>query len=74
MGGLVDVFSPVAGFDGMVAGVWSDEVKRGEATLTVTLGPGVKLGRPARRDIVAAGERLLAARHPRAKAVKVAFA
>ena len=59
--------------DGFVAGIWGDEAKRGQATLTVTLGPGVKLGRPARRDIVAAGERLLAARHPRAKAVKVAF-
>jgi hypothetical protein len=60
--------------DGLVAGVWSDEAKRGEATLTVTLGPGAKLSRAARKDVVAEGERLLAARHPRAKATAVAFA
>ena len=60
--------------DGLVAAVWSDEVKRGEATLTVMPGPGVKLGRAAKRDVVAEGERLLAARHPRAKARRVVVA
>ena len=60
--------------DGLVAAVWSDEVKRGEATLTVTPGPGVKLGRAAKRDVVAEGERLLAARHSRAKARRVVVA
>jgi len=56
--------------DGLVAGVWSDEARRGEATLTVTLG-GARLDRAAKRAVVAEGERLLEARHPRAKARRV---
>lgn len=58
--------------DGRVAGVWSHEVKRREATLTVT--PLERLSAATRKAATAEGERLLRAVLPEARAHRVAFA
>ncbi|MFB9906214.1 winged helix DNA-binding domain-containing protein [Allokutzneria oryzae] len=51
--------------DGLVAGLWSSEVKRREATLT--LRPFGKLSAKVRKALVAEGERLARFSHPEAK-------
>ena len=55
--------------DGLVAGTWSIEVKRREATLT--LRPLERLARATRTALVDEAERLARALHPQAKAHKV---
>ena len=57
--------------DGKVAGTWSVEVRRREATLTLT--PCVPVARAARKPLVEEGERLLRFSHPKAKAHQVVF-
>jgi hypothetical protein len=52
--------------DGRVAGIWALEVKRREATLTLTAG--VKLARADQRALVAEGERLVRWSAPGARA------
>jgi hypothetical protein len=56
--------------DGLVAGTWSIEVKRGEAKLT--LRPLERLARATRSELVDEAERLVRALHPGAKAHAVA--
>ncbi|GAA3994721.1 winged helix DNA-binding domain-containing protein [Allokutzneria multivorans] len=51
--------------DGLVAGLWGSELKRGEATLT--LQPFGKITKAARRELDAEGEGLVRVLHPRAK-------
>jgi Winged helix DNA-binding domain len=58
--------------DGRVAGIWAIEVKRREATLTLTAG--VKLRRADERALVAEGERLVRWAEPRANAHAVVVA
>jgi DNA glycosylase AlkZ-like len=58
--------------DGMVAGTWDVEVKRGEAVLT--LRPLEKLPRAARTELVDEAERLAQTIRPEAKAHKVTVA
>ncbi len=55
--------------DGLVAGTWSIEVKRREATLT--LRPLERLARATRTAVVDEAERLATALHPQAKAHNV---
>jgi Winged helix DNA-binding domain len=52
--------------DGLVAGTWSAEVRRREATLT--LHPVGRLAKSAAKGLTAQGEGLLEALHPQAKA------
>jgi DNA glycosylase AlkZ-like len=52
--------------DGRVAGIWAIEVKRREATLTLTAG--AKLRKADERALVAEGERLVRWAEPKAKA------
>lgn len=63
---------PVFLIDGMIAGTWSVEEKRREATLT--LKPFERLARPARAAVVKEAERLLRFSHPAASARHVADA
>jgi hypothetical protein len=56
--------------DGLVAGTWSVEVKRREATLT--LRPLGRLARATRTALVEEAERLVRALQPQAKGHKVA--
>jgi hypothetical protein len=56
--------------DGLVAGTWSIEVRRREATLT--LRPLERLARDTRAELVDEAERLVRALQPEAKAHKVA--
>lgn len=58
--------------DGLVAGTWSIEVRRREATLTLL--PAGKVPRAARAEIVAEATGLLTALHPAAKAHAVTVA
>ncbi|HEV7503569.1 MAG TPA: winged helix DNA-binding domain-containing protein [Thermoanaerobaculia bacterium] len=58
--------------DGMMAGTWSLEERRREATLTVK--PFEKISRPARAAVTEEGERLLRFSQPAAKAHHVAVA
>jgi hypothetical protein len=58
--------------DGLVAGTWDVEVKRGEAALT--LRPLEKLPRAARAELVGEAERLVQAIRPEAKGHKVLVA
>ncbi|HEX6619129.1 MAG TPA: winged helix DNA-binding domain-containing protein [Solirubrobacteraceae bacterium] len=58
--------------DGLVAGTWSIEVKRREATLT--LRPLERLARATRSALVDEAERLVRALHPQAKGHAVAVA
>lgn len=58
--------------DGMMAGTWSAEERRREATLT--LQPFEKISRPARAAVAEEGERLLRFSQPAAKAYHVVFA
>ena len=51
--------------DGRVAGIWAIEVRRREATLTLT--PGRRLAKPDRAALVAEGERLVRWSRPDAK-------
>jgi winged helix DNA-binding protein len=55
----------------LVAGTWEAEVRRKEATLTLT--PCVPVGRAARKPLVAEGERLLRFSYPKAAAQRVVF-
>jgi hypothetical protein len=55
--------------DGLVAGIWSSEVKRKQATLT--LQPGVKLAKRDREGLATEGEGLLRALYPAAIAHRV---
>ena len=55
--------------DGRVAGIWSSEVKRKQATLT--LQPAVKLTKADREGLAAEGEGLLRALYPAAMAYRV---
>jgi hypothetical protein len=55
--------------DGLVAGLWSTELKRGTATLTLT--PFGKLTRKHRTELEREGERLLGFLEPAAKAYRV---
>jgi hypothetical protein len=55
--------------DGLVAGIWSIELRRGEALLT--LQPATKLARPVRSALLAEAQALLQALHPRAKGWRV---
>jgi hypothetical protein len=55
--------------DGLVAGTWSVEVRRKQATLT--LAPCVQLARAARLSLAEEGERLLRFSEPQAKAFQV---
>jgi hypothetical protein len=57
--------------DGLVAGTWAAEVRRREATLTLT--PCVPVGRAARKALIEEGERLLRFSEPKAKAHQVVF-
>lgn len=57
--------------DGLVAGTWSIEVKRREATLT--LSPLERLARATRTALVDEAQRLATALHPQAKAHNVAI-
>ncbi|GAA2267848.1 MULTISPECIES: winged helix DNA-binding domain-containing protein [Kitasatospora] len=57
--------------DGLVAGVWSLDVKRRQAVLTLT--PLAKLSAPVRRQLVAEAERLLPVCAPEAAGHQVAF-
>jgi hypothetical protein len=52
--------------DGLVAGTWSAEVRRREATLTIR--PVGRLTKAAGKELTAEGEGLLAALHPTARA------
>ena len=61
---------PTILLDGLVAGTWSVEVRRGEATLT--LRPAAKPKRADRAELTAEAENLLEALYPRAKARRVA--
>jgi Winged helix DNA-binding domain len=56
--------------DGLVAGTWSIDVRRREATLT--LCPAGKLARPVRAELTAEATALLKALHPAAKAHHIA--
>jgi hypothetical protein len=58
--------------DGLVAGTWEMEVRRREATLTLT--PCVPLARAARKALVEEGEGLLRFSQPKASAHQVVFA
>jgi hypothetical protein len=58
--------------DGRVAGIWSVEARRREATLT--LEPAGRLPRAARGELIREGEGLLRALHPGAKAHRVQVA
>jgi Winged helix DNA-binding domain len=60
---------PTLLLDGLVAGTWSIDVRRGEATLT--LRPAGKLPRAASAALRAEGTGLLEALHPSAKARRV---
>jgi hypothetical protein len=60
---------PTLLLDGLVAGTWSIDVRRGEATLT--LRPAGKLSRAASASLRAEGSGLLEALHPSAKARRV---
>jgi hypothetical protein len=60
---------PTILIDGLVAGTWSIDVRRGEATLT--LRPAGKLTRANRTALSAEGTGLLEALHPSAKAHRV---
>jgi Winged helix DNA-binding domain len=60
---------PTLLLDGLVAGTWSIDVRRGEATLT--LRPAGKLPRAAAAALRAEGAGLLDALHPSAKARRV---
>jgi hypothetical protein len=60
---------PTLLLDGLVAGTWSIDVRRGEATLT--LRPAGKLPRAAAAALSAEGTGLLEALHPSAKARRV---
>jgi hypothetical protein len=55
--------------DGLVAGTWSAEVRRREATLTIR--PVGRLTKAAGKGLTAEGEGLLAALHPTARAHQV---
>jgi hypothetical protein len=55
--------------DGLVAGTWAVEVRRREATLTLT--PCVPVARTARKALTEEGERLLRFSEPKAKAYQV---
>jgi hypothetical protein len=55
--------------DGLVAGIWSIEVRRREATLT--LRPAKKLPAKVRKELTAEAERLARALHPDARAHRV---
>ena len=55
--------------DGLVAGTWSSEVRRREATLT--LRPASSLPKAAAAELTAEGEGLLGALHPDAKAHRI---
>ncbi|SDN33794.1 Winged helix DNA-binding domain-containing protein [Allokutzneria albata] len=56
--------------DGLVAGLWGSEAKRGEAVLT--LRPFGKITKAARRELEEEGERLVRVLHPRAKSRHIA--
>jgi hypothetical protein len=58
--------------DGMMAGTWSVEERRREATLT--LQPFAKISRPSRAAVTEEAERLLRFTQPAAKAYHVVFA
>ncbi len=55
--------------DGLVAGTWSSELRRREATLT--LRPVAKLPKAAAAELTAEGEGLIGALHPKASAGRV---
>jgi hypothetical protein len=58
---------PTMLLDGGVAGIWSVEVRRGEALLTLQPPPGAKLAHAARAALEVEAQGLLAALYPQAK-------